>query len=94
MDPTVTMSPQLEDKQDWYTTHICNISWQEETPEQLSTSVALPVHGVVPLVKLLVLFLVASISHAPKQVPQGFQAIHEPPTRRTDNKISNMRVDN
>ena len=56
-------------------------------PEQLPTSVELPVHGVVPFVKLLVLFLFASLSHVPKQVPQAFQADHEPSTKIIEQKI-------
>ena len=60
----------------------------EKTPEQLSSSVAFPVHGVVPLAKLLVLFLVASMLHVPTQGPQGFQADHEPSTIVIDNYVS------
>ena len=57
-----------------------NILCYMRAPEQLPVSVEYPVHGVVPFVKLLVLFLFASMLHVPIQVPQGFHADHEPST--------------
>ena len=71
---------------------IFTLYYVEKTPEQLSTSVAFPVHGVVPLAKLLVLFRFASLSHMPKHRPQEFHTDHEPSTRVKHNKCENETI--
>ena len=49
-------------------------------PEQLSISVALPMHGMPPPEKDLVRFLVAVLSHVPEHAPHAPQAAHVPST--------------
>ena len=81
----VDHEPSTKDRQVflWHSSlQYCYILWQYTIPEQLSASVALPEHGIVPLWKLLVLFLVASLSHVPEHVAHGCQTDHEPSTRR------------
>ena len=48
------------------------------TPEQETTSVLLPVHGIVPPLNPLVLLCVAVLSHAPEQDPHAFHGDHVP----------------
>ena len=74
----LTMCLQLGIKQVMSVIH--GIVHHVSSPEQLPVSVEFPVHGVVPFVKLLVLFLFASRLHVPIQVPQGSHADQEPST--------------
>ena len=52
------------------------------TPEQESTSESLPVHGIVPLLKLLVRLLVALLSHVPEHAPHAFQTAQDPSPKK------------
>lgn len=52
------------------------------TPEQESTSESVPVHGIVPLLKLLVRLLVALLSHVPEHAPHAFQTAQDPSPKK------------
>ena len=52
---------------------------------QLPVSLALPEHGVLPPLELLVRVQVASLLHVPAQGPQAFQIAHVPSTERVIN---------
>ena len=54
---------------------------------QLVVSLALPEHGVLPPLELLVRVHVASMLHVPEQVPQALQVAHIPSTDKTTNMI-------
>ena len=49
-------------------------------PVQFPSSVALPEQGILPPVKVRVLFLFASVSHVPEHDPHGSHVDHKPST--------------